>query len=94
MWDPNTSGQFAWLPSDFAIDSAGRVSVLSYINNLHPQLHGPLYETIARVFERFVPMLERVLTDLRHPRMERVPVGELYDRADEAKWEEREGGCA
>ncbi|KAI8920425.1 hypothetical protein BC831DRAFT_553391 [Entophlyctis helioformis] len=46
------------LPSEFHIHEDGTVSINSYINNLHPVWHKPLYTTIAKVFERFVPLLE------------------------------------
>ncbi|KAI8925496.1 hypothetical protein BC831DRAFT_268169 [Entophlyctis helioformis] len=46
------------LPSEFHIHEDGTVSINSYINNLHPVWHKPLYTTIAKVFERFVPLFE------------------------------------
>ena len=87
---PFTSSQYAWLPSDFAIDSHGHVAVQSYINGLHPTRHAALYDTVARVFERCVPLLERVLTDLRHPRRNRVQVGQWRDYEGERRWEEEQ----
>ena len=83
---PFTSTHFAWLPADFVIDPHGHVAIQSYINGLHPTRHAALYDTVARVFERCVPLLERVLTDLRHPRRNRVQVGEWWDPEDEEKW--------
>jgi hypothetical protein len=61
------SESFAWLPSEFAVDAAGRVTIESCINNLHPLRHRPLYDLLASAFERCLPLLERVLTDLDHP---------------------------
>ncbi|KAF7328861.1 hypothetical protein MVEN_02515800 [Mycena venus] len=59
-----TSEKFAWLPSDFAIDSSGSVKLVSpYINNLHPVLYQPLYRVIEEVLTAFVPMFERVIGD-------------------------------
>ncbi|KAJ7074554.1 hypothetical protein C8F01DRAFT_1100908 [Mycena amicta] len=59
------SKEFCWLPSDFAIDDAGAVKLLSpYINNLHPKQHQPLYRVIEEVIAGFVPMWERVLGDV------------------------------
>jgi hypothetical protein len=58
-----TSTSYAWLPSEFQIDSEGRASILTYINNLHPS-HRELYEVIAGVFTAQVPLFERVLGEL------------------------------
>lgn len=81
--DRNTSSQYAWLPSQFAIDDDGSASIQSYINNLHPETHQALYPIIEQLMTRFVPMFERVLTDLRHPRGRRFPVGSWYDEHEE-----------
>jgi hypothetical protein len=58
------SHQFQWLPSEFKIAEDGTVSIESYINNLHPQIHQKLYGVIAKIFEKFVPMFNQTLTDL------------------------------
>ncbi|KAI8924597.1 hypothetical protein BC831DRAFT_392773, partial [Entophlyctis helioformis] len=50
--------RFQWLPSEFRVHDDGTVSINSYINNLHPIWHNSLYKTIAKVFERFVPLFE------------------------------------
>ncbi|KAI8920668.1 hypothetical protein BC831DRAFT_87138 [Entophlyctis helioformis] len=50
--------RFQWLPSEFRVHDNGTVSINSYINNLHPIWHNSLYKTIAKVFERFVPLFE------------------------------------
>lgn len=31
-----TSNKYQWLPAEFGVDKSGKVSVLSYINNLDP----------------------------------------------------------
>ncbi|KAF7361411.1 hypothetical protein MSAN_01174200 [Mycena sanguinolenta] len=42
-----TSQEFSWMPSDFTVDSEGSVKLASsYINNLHPVLHQPMYRVI------------------------------------------------
>ncbi|KAJ2335930.1 hypothetical protein GGI00_001106 [Coemansia sp. RSA 2681] len=69
---PYTSNRFCWLPAEFHVDSDGTTTIESYINNLHPREHAALYPTISSIFSRFVPMLEQVVTDLVHPRGERV----------------------
>ncbi|KAI8926474.1 hypothetical protein BC831DRAFT_511651 [Entophlyctis helioformis] len=52
------SMRFQWLPSEFRVHDDGTVSINSYINNLHPIWNNSLYKTIAKVFERFVPLFE------------------------------------
>ncbi|KAJ2199590.1 hypothetical protein IW144_001471 [Coemansia sp. RSA 522] len=69
-----TSEKFCWLPTEFRIDDDGAVTIESYINNLHPIKHAAFYPTIARIFSKFVPMLEHVLTDVLFPRARRVVV--------------------
>ncbi|KAJ2448034.1 hypothetical protein GGF42_005255 [Coemansia sp. RSA 2424] len=63
---------FCWLPSEFRVADDGAVTIESYINNLHPVKHAALYPIIARVFSKFLPLLEQVVTDLVHPRRPRV----------------------
>ncbi|KAJ2811189.1 hypothetical protein H4S07_002220 [Coemansia furcata] len=66
------SDMFCWLPSEFCVNDDGAVTVESYINNLHPVRHAALYPIIASVFAKFLPLLEHVVTDLVHPRQQRV----------------------
>ena len=60
---------FQWLPAEFAIpmDDDGRVSIDSYINNLHPVKFARLYGVLESIFQRFVPLFEGVLTHLSAP---------------------------
>ncbi|KAJ2580924.1 hypothetical protein GGH95_002335, partial [Coemansia sp. RSA 1836] len=75
---------FSWLPSEFRVSENGAVTIESYINNLHPVNHAPLYQIIASVFSKFIPLLEQVVTDLVHPRHLRVvPDRSKYYRSDE-----------
>ncbi|KAJ7911603.1 hypothetical protein B0H13DRAFT_2009347 [Mycena leptocephala] len=68
-----TSQDFCWLPSDFAVDANGAVTLASpYINNLHPHLDRPLYRVIKEVLTAFIPMFERVLGDSNREN-DRVP---------------------
>ncbi|KAJ7605489.1 hypothetical protein B0H17DRAFT_1221959 [Mycena rosella] len=63
------SQNFAWLPSDFAVMQDGIVHLVSpYINNLHSILHQPLYTAIECILTCFVPLFERVLSDLNTQR--------------------------
>lgn len=55
------SDQFQWLPSDIFVDENGKVSFLSYINNLHPGKHKDLYLDLAKILEEFIPLFEKSL---------------------------------
>lgn len=58
------SNLYQWLPAEFTVKANGEVTIDSYINNLHPERHRDLYIAIGRVFEKFVPLFNKVLTDL------------------------------
>ncbi|KAI5121385.1 hypothetical protein M0805_001198 [Coniferiporia weirii] len=66
------SKKFQWLPTDFAVAGDGTVKGVGYINNLHPS-HEKLYGGIERVLGVFIPLFERVLTDMLHPLPTRIP---------------------
>ncbi|OMJ20164.1 hypothetical protein AYI70_g4280 [Smittium culicis] len=57
------SFDYQWLPTEIEIDSNGKAKILSYINNLHPDIHKELYTTLEKVFERFIPLINSTLTD-------------------------------
>ncbi|PVZ97064.1 hypothetical protein BB558_007001, partial [Smittium angustum] len=57
------SKKYQWLPTEFDINANGFVDILSYIYNLHPEIHEKMYETLERIFEKFVPLFNNVLTD-------------------------------
>lgn len=82
--DYATSAKYQWLPSEFDVDSNGKVKISSYINNLHPVEHSGLYHTIAKIFEKFVPMFSRCLTDCAGADERRRPfhVPEMSDKQD------------
>mmetsp|Transcript_29763 Transcript_29763/g.48061 ORF Transcript_29763/g.48061 Transcript_29763/m.48061 type:complete len:538 (-) Transcript_29763:610-2223(-) len=61
------SKRYQWLPSEFEIEPTGGVKIHSYINNLHPRHHAGLYSTLALILEKFVPLFNKVLTDLINP---------------------------
>ncbi|KAJ0398564.1 hypothetical protein ATCC90586_010360 [Pythium insidiosum] len=48
---------YQWIPSDFRVDGDGNVKILSYINNLHPVLHREMYDSIEKIFSKFVPLV-------------------------------------
>ncbi|KZV88675.1 hypothetical protein EXIGLDRAFT_839044 [Exidia glandulosa HHB12029] len=56
------SGRFAWLPTDFLVGSTG-AKALGYINNIHPS-HVKFVQTVELLVGAFVPLFERVLTDV------------------------------
>ncbi len=56
------SFRFQWLPSEFQVDENGKVTIQSYINNLHPYRFRNLYKSIANIFEQFVPQFENCLS--------------------------------
>ncbi|KAJ7705346.1 hypothetical protein B0H17DRAFT_920489, partial [Mycena rosella] len=60
------SSRFCWLPSDFSVDATDGLAKLvsPYINNLHPTTHKPLYRIIESVLSAFIPVFERVLSQI------------------------------
>ncbi|MGW7458776.1 DUF4246 domain-containing protein [Streptomyces sp. NPDC054797] len=66
------SEKFQWLPTDVDVSEDGEVVFSSYVNNLHPEAHRELAGVLPDVFARMRPLLENVLTDLRHPRPLRI----------------------
>ncbi|MGW6705818.1 DUF4246 domain-containing protein [Streptomyces sp. NPDC054956] len=66
------SEKFQWLPTDVDVSEDGDVAFRSYVNNLHPETHRELASVLPDVFARMRPLLENVLTDLRHPRPVRI----------------------
>ena len=69
------SKRFQWLPADFAVGHAfGEGTFKSYVNNLDPS-NVVLLKSIERITARFVPLFERVLTDLRYPIQ---PAADMY----------------
>nr|XP_023030489.1 uncharacterized protein LOC111518306 [Leptinotarsa decemlineata]XP_023030490.1 uncharacterized protein LOC111518306 [Leptinotarsa decemlineata]XP_023030491.1 uncharacterized protein LOC111518306 [Leptinotarsa decemlineata]XP_023030492.1 uncharacterized protein LOC111518306 [Leptinotarsa decemlineata] len=66
--------KYQWLPSEFHVDSEGKVFINSYINNLNPKKHEPLYSMIGQIFEKFIPLFNRVLTDLLNIPKNRIEV--------------------
>ncbi|KAG2782073.1 hypothetical protein PC129_g4470 [Phytophthora cactorum] len=62
---------YQWIPTDFFVGKDGEpgsdgeigVRTLSYINNLHPEQHSDLYDSIGEIFAKFVPLFERTLSD-------------------------------
>ncbi|MET9594577.1 DUF4246 domain-containing protein [Streptomyces sp. NPDC006516] len=66
------SNRFQWLPTDVDVSAEGDVAFRSYVNNVHPETHHELASVLPDLFARMRPLLENVLTDLRHPRPLRI----------------------
>ncbi|MFJ7589650.1 DUF4246 domain-containing protein [Streptomyces sp. NPDC097617] len=66
------SEKFQWLPTDVDVHDDGGVTFRSYVNNVHPETHHELASVLPDLFARMLPLLEKVLTDLRHPRPLRI----------------------
>lgn len=66
------SEKFQWLPTDVDVSDDGDVAFRSYVNNVHPEDHRELVSVLPDLFARLRPLLENVLTDLRHPRPLRI----------------------
>jgi hypothetical protein len=66
------SEKFQWLPTDVDVSDDGEVGFRSYVNNVHPETHRELASVLPDLFARMRPLLENVLTDLRHPRPLRI----------------------
>ena len=62
------STQFQWLPSEFDVSSEGNVKIFSYINNLHPIRFANFYSIIEKIFAKFIPLFNNVLSDYYEPR--------------------------
>ncbi|MFF0075491.1 DUF4246 domain-containing protein [Streptomyces sp. NPDC005494] len=66
------SDMFQWLPTNVDVSAEGDVAFRSYVNNVHPDDHRELAAVLPDLFARMRPVLENVLTDLRHPRPLRI----------------------
>ncbi|MGW7098777.1 DUF4246 domain-containing protein [Streptomyces sp. NPDC054838] len=66
------SEKFQWLPTDVDISDDGDVTFRSYVNNVHPEKHRELAAVLPDLLACVRPLLENVLTDLRHPRPLRI----------------------
>ena len=89
------SRKYQWLPTDFEVSSTGDVKPLAYINNLHPTRHAALYRPISAILSRFIPLFERVLSDVRSPEPPRAIKVDPYRwyrhvPDDAPDWEKRE----
>ncbi|KAJ3339897.1 hypothetical protein HDU93_007671 [Gonapodya sp. JEL0774] len=58
------SSRFQWLPTDINVDSTGRATLVSYINNLDRRVYPRVYGAIKSIFQGMVPMFERAVEAL------------------------------
>lgn len=83
------SDRFQWLPSIFDISKDGKVTIESYINNLHPEWHGDLYGPIGKIFEAAIPGINLTLSQYASPQRVRLdPFSNEYGLYDtpEPEW--------
>ena len=80
-----TSTDYQWIPTPVEVDKEGKVTFLSYVNNLHPIRHKDLYPVLADMFSLTLPLFERVLTFLKSPLNPKFDLGrfEIYETQDE-----------
>jgi hypothetical protein len=62
--DYSRSNTYQWIPTEFNVSKDGQVKIESYINSLHPTKHKQLYEIIENICQHFIPLFNKVLTDL------------------------------
>lgn len=88
------SKKFQWLPSVFTLKKTSegqKVTIDSYINNLHPVKNHSLYQPIADIFALFVPAINRVLTEYASGARERLDYSfGYYEKPEEIKKAEEE----
>jgi len=87
-----TSTRYQWIPTPVTIDTTGKATFISYINNLHPEHHRELYSTLAEMFSQTLPLFEGVLNFLKLPRTPKIDLTyhQMYDESGEP--EESEEG--
>ncbi|KAF9561931.1 hypothetical protein EC968_005425 [Mortierella alpina] len=60
------SDKYQFLPTDVEVTPEGKVKFKSYINNLPPIEHRDMYPVLEGIFERFLPMFEKVLGEMTY----------------------------
>ena len=95
-WPEEYSYKYQWLPCDVFVDAAGEASITSYINNLHPETHRELYDTIEQVITNALPLWKKAVrsTLYRYARPRLVVEGDGYDHdaaalVEEERWQRR-----
>lgn len=88
---PTFSRKFQWLPCDVDFTDENGCRIVSYINNLHPIDHRPLYSVVEQVIAKAIPLWDESLIVRRRWQDERIPFKgvEYLDRnTPEPEWEE------
>lgn len=57
--------KYQWLPSIFRVGEDGKTSIESYINNLDRKKYPDLYQSLAQLFDIFLPHFEQVYAYLQ-----------------------------
>ncbi|KAI9322939.1 hypothetical protein DFJ73DRAFT_634681 [Zopfochytrium polystomum] len=94
--EADLSYSFQWLPSEFRVSADGSVTIDSYVNNLDEKAHPELFQTIAEVFERVLPMLECTIGSadaMPDKRRDDASYSES-SFSDESEWEPTRMYCA
>jgi hypothetical protein len=77
------SRKFQWLPCDVHFAENGECRIASYINNLHPKKHQPLYQVIEKILTQTIPLWNTTLTLVRDD-YKRIPYYDVeYDEHPE-----------
>jgi hypothetical protein len=86
------SKRFQWLPADVHVDADGRVVFDSYVNNMHPEWHAPLYAATASLIEQAIPLFERTLATsaIQPARCATVPAPSEYSYPKKDEFREQQ----
>ncbi|KAF9893467.1 hypothetical protein FE257_010779 [Aspergillus nanangensis] len=71
------SRTFQWLPCDVEFQDDNGCRIVSYINNLNPSEHRPLYTAIENVLNRAIPLWNETLTLTQNPCPQRMSFNEV-----------------
>ncbi|KAJ2721539.1 hypothetical protein GGI07_003892 [Coemansia sp. Benny D115] len=82
-----SSDRFCMLPTDFQVDKDGTTTIESYINNLHPVQYQKLYPVICKLFSKFLPAVEQVLTDMVYSRPRRIDTSRRWCDDDRTEYD-------
>ncbi|KAH8427366.1 DUF4246 domain-containing protein [Aspergillus melleus] len=67
------SRNFQWMPCDVEFTEDQGCRIVSYINNLHPQRHRPLYGVIEKILAKVIPLWDATLTRVEYEDKPRIP---------------------
>jgi hypothetical protein len=84
------SSRYQWMPAEVAVDGAGSCRFVSYVNNVDPATHGPLYAALGAIMSRFLPIFERVLAEAASPEPPQLALPLANEEDIQEKWMERE----